>query len=408
MGRNETKLPPHGAFSRKGASFWSNERGSIATQFALALIPLAMFGGAVIDYGRAGQFKAELQNAVDYSALRSLDTPDEVRLTNAEAVIARLDETTPSVGVSSDDDTVEISATSGVSTTILAVVGINRIPVHARAKARLVEGGPPACVLALNRTKKDAVSFSGSSSFYGRDCVVHSNSGHASGLSINGSATPTADGFCSVGGVSGGEGLSPAPRGNCRPIRDPFAKLPKPPASGCTHNNHKINPNQSRTLQPGVYCGGLDILGTATLDPGVYVIKDGSLDIGSQALVRGTGVTFYITGSNAGFGFNGGATIELEAPKTGKYGGVLIYQDPSSTSSNTINGGSDTIMNGAIYTPGSDIRLNGSSGFGQSMSYMPIIADTVTVTGSTDMKLDTSGVQLAAPLPQSSELVLVE
>jgi hypothetical protein len=167
-------------------------------------------------------------------------------------------------------------------------------------------------------------------------------------------------------------------------------------------------------LTPGTYCGGLNIQGTATLAPGVYVINDGELAINAQARLEGTGVTFYLTGSRSGFTFNGGASINISAPTSGTYGGIFIFQDPAAVASgnkqiqNTLNGGADTIINGAIYTKNQEIRINGSSGFGQNARYMLVIADKVTITGSTRMKLDVEGVEMAAPLPMSSEVRIIQ
>jgi hypothetical protein len=60
--------------------------------------------------------------------------------------------------------------------------------------------------------------------------------------------------------------------------------------------------------------------------------------------VTGTGVTFYLTGSQAGFTINAGAALSLEAPKTGDYGGLLIFQDRTANTgaTNTLNGSAGT------------------------------------------------------------------
>ncbi len=51
------------------------------------------------------------------------------------------------------------------------------------------------------------------------------------------------------------------------------------------------------TLSPGVYCGGLNIqTGTTDAQPGVYVIRNGALNVASGATLKGNGVTIVLTG----------------------------------------------------------------------------------------------------------------
>lgn len=156
----------------------------------------------------------------------------------------------------------------------------------------------------------------------------------------------------------------------------------------------------------------MDVKGTARLVAGgTYIFKDGELNVNSQGSMLGTDVLLYLTGSNSGFTINGGGNVRLDATKKGDYGGVVIYQDPLSNpgSENKLNGSATTVINGAIYTPANGVRINGSSGFGQQSVYMPVIADTITVTGSTDMQIDLDEIEMVAPIPEMGAAVrLVE
>jgi hypothetical protein len=275
--------------------------------------------------------------------------------------------------------------------------------VGARSVAARATPGPPACVLALNKTANGAISFSGTTDFNAVGCTVHSNSTSAQGLSVSGNAAVVAGGFCSAGGVSSTITLTPEPRKNCPQLLDPFRNLPAAVTTGCTYaNNVQIQPNEQQTLSPGIYCNGLSIKGGANLQAGVYVIK-GPLTINSQATVTGTGVTFYLTGNQAGFTINASSALNLEAPKTGAYGGVLIFQDRASNpgATNNLNGSAGTKLVGAIYTATQTVSVTGGSGFGQQSQLMPIIADQIKFSGSTTAKADISGFNMAAPLPQA-------
>ena len=142
----------------------------------------------------------------------------------------------------------------------------------------------------------------------------------------------------------------------------------------------------------------------------MYVIK-GPLTINSQAAVTGTGVTFYLTGSQAGFTINAGAALSVEAPKTGDYGGILIFQDRTANSgaTNNLNGSAGTKLVGAIYTATQTVSVSGGSGFGQQSPLMPIIADQIKFSGSMTANADVTGFNMAAPLPKAgSEARLTE
>jgi len=401
----------------KRFSFGADENGSIAVSFALATIPLIIAVGSAIDYSRAIQLKAKLQSAVDASAIRALEIAPEARLASTEAALKSFAEDGHEIAVSGSEDEVVVTATASLKTSLLSIVRIDSIPVTARARARIVDR-LPACLLALNRTVSGAISFSGAAEFYADECVIHTNSRDAKGLDISNNSRPVASGFCSAGGFSAPDAINPRPRANCRTMADPLEGLQKPAVDNCNGNGNgkknSVGSGETATLSPGTFCGGLTIQGTATLTPGVYVISGGQLSVNAQASLTGTGVTFYFTGSRSGFTINGGASINLAAPTSGTYGGIVIFQDPlavangNQTIENTLNGGADTIINGGIYTPNQGIRINGTSGFGQNSRYMPVIADTITVTGSSRIGVDIEGVDMAAPLPMSSETVIVE
>lgn len=391
----------------------SDRRGNVAVIFALTLVPILGASGAAVDYSRATSFRAQLQNAVDETALKSFAVEPELRQTSAARRLSLLGSGYQGVTVTSGDNEVEVIATASVKTAILSAIGMDEIRVVARAKAAAAQEGPKACLLGLNREVSNAVSFSGTSSYVGKDCAVYSNSRDAKGLSINGNARPEAEGFCSAGGATTPAGFTPPPKTNCPHVSDPFAgKIQPPDSAGCTFNKVSVQPGKEVDLEPGVYCGGLSVQGTVRLaEGGTYVFKDGELNVNAGGSLSGTGVLLYLTGKRSGFTINGGGEVRLDAAKTGDYRGVVIYQDPLSNTGaeNHLNGNATTVINGAIYTPGNGVRINGSSGFGQESVYMPVIADTITVTGSTRMRIDLDDSEMIAPLPEMGEVVrLVE
>jgi hypothetical protein len=292
-----------------------------------------------------------------------------------------------------------------VETSFLKVLQIPRIEVRSLTKAVRTKEGPPPCVLALSKSASPSIDIGGSAEFVGKNCVLHANSSANGALNIGGASKVKADGYCAVGTVNASYALSPSPESGCDEMEDPYAKLPAPSDTSCRQNltNVSVQPSQNKTLQPGVYCGGLDLKGDVTLKEGLYVIKNGLLSISSQGTVVGNGVTFYLTGTNAGFDLTGGAKLELSPMKTGDYKGLLIVQDRASNAGSTskLNGNSATVVTGAIYAPTQLVRMNGSGTFGQTSPFMPLIADKVIITGNTTAHTDAANVNLIAPLPRS-------
>jgi hypothetical protein len=177
--------------------------------------------------------------------------------------------------------------------------------------------------------------------------------------------------------------------------------------------------NLAWVLRPGFYPGGLDVSNGATayLLPGIYWIGGGGVDIGgggsmvtigaeadATPLVGGSacgtatttaelcgGVLFYNskTPSSAGGPFilnSSGATMKLAAldlvstDPNAIYNGMVIFQDRSVTSPVTLNGSSSsTIVEGIIYVPAAQVKLNGNGG---TLIVDQVIADTFDINGN--------------------------
>jgi hypothetical protein len=134
------------------------------------------------------------------------------------------------------------------------------------------------------------------------------------------------------------------------------------------------------TIDPGVYCGGIDLGAHAvlTLNPGVYVIQNG-LSLGAQTTLIGTGVTIYI--QTGAVSMSGGATVSLRAPDSGPWQGILFYQDRADTTASSLVGGATQLMNGVLYFPGAHLDYTGGSGV--TATATTIVANTLTMVGNT-------------------------
>ena len=164
----------------------------------------------------------------------------------------------------------------------------------------------------------------------------------------------------------------------------------------CTQTNY--NPGFGNwTLNPGVYCGGITISNgsTAVFNPGTYIIKGGGVSFVGGSTITGSGVMFYLTGTNATYGsvnMSNGVSVTLSAETSGSYLGVLFYQDRSIVSANnaTFAGGANEALTGSLYFPTTAVSFsNGTSGGGNTA----IVADTVNFSGGANIKYDPTGLK---------------
>ncbi len=177
------------------------------------------------------------------------------------------------------------------------------------------------------------------------------------------------------GGVrkSGPAYITPDPITGTDPLDDPFAsKVSESIAdtnfrnAGCTYTN--FSSSGTVTLQPGVYCGGIQLtgVGTATFSgsgDGIYVIRDGELSIGGTIIVDSQGAAFYMTGADARVNFLGTADIQMTAPTTGNLKGFIFFGDhlnptaiPHSMRGTELGG-----YYGGIYFPNAIVDFHGTA-----------------------------------------------
>jgi hypothetical protein len=142
-------------------------------------------------------------------------------------------------------------------------------------------------------------------------------------------------------------------------------------------------------------CGDLKLLGNTTLTslPGgsVLVIENGQLDTNGYTLSTASGsqLTTIFSGTNGGtytHAPTGGGTLNIQAPTTGTWHGVSIYQDPSITTGVDISSAGNQPtwdITGLVYLPNSNVTFKGAvnkSSFGASCFVM--VAKTVYIAGT--------------------------
>jgi Flp pilus assembly protein TadG len=401
--------------------FVANQSGQASILAALSLVSLVAFLGLAIDVGHLRAERRHLQTAADAAALAAgleFQTCGTTKNCSAmqtaaqKAVVENGYATTsvvtncastavgrgvqvmvndPVCALAGDPNAgsvsyVEVVLKENQPTYFGGVIGFGTVPIAVRAEA---ERAKAPCIYALDKTGISAITVLGIAAIHAT-CTIIDESNSPLAFTCNVLANVTATRIRVTGGA---ENLlcnyNPAPETNV-PIptpADPLAYLPAPSYTPgvCTNSPllglTTIQILGTQTLYPGTYCGGL-VIGPAanvTFSPGVYVFTGtgllgipltGGLTVTAGATITGNGVTFYNAGPSNGI--TGGITfaadttsnINLTAPTSGTYAGILFYQNPANTSPAIfgVNILANNTLQGALYFPSSLVTYAVSGG----------------------------------------------
>jgi hypothetical protein len=208
-----------------------------------------------------------------------------------------------------------------------------------------------------------------------------------------------------------GPGTAPTePPKHCPGRTDSFAPSLTNPSTCVLGSPSGTYSGLSWILYPGLYPGGLNISAgtTAYLMPGIYWIGGGGVDVGGGGSIFtietesdanadvalatwGGGVMIYNSKlpNEAGGPFilnSNAATMKLKAFEVDPsdpdaiYNDIVIFQDRELTTSVTLNGSASvTEVEGVVYVPGGEIKLNGNGG---TLVLDQVIANTYLIDGN--------------------------
>ena len=274
--------------------------------------------------------------------------------------------------------------------------------ITAKATAGITGAVSPYCIYVLDPSAQYAFDANGGLTVTASGCRIYINSSNSGALTVVGGANVTATAIDVVGGavINNGGSTTPAPNVGAAAVADPFVSLAAPPLGNCTLHPTTTNPATNAVLTQGTYCGGIYVGNGATnvtFSPGIYVINGGGLSFnGSGKTVTGSGVMFYLTGTNATYAsvaVQNGVSITFSAPTSGAYLGVLFFQDRSITSSQNavFTGGATMKLTGSLYFPTTNISFsNGSSVTAYNTA---IVAKQLSFTSSAYFKDDSTGLK---------------
>jgi Flp pilus assembly protein TadG len=343
------------------------------------------------------------------------------------------------------------------STFFMKLFRFDLITVYSRAVAGT--GVNNGCIWALG-SSGTGVSVSGSGSVTAQNCNIYDDSSASNALSLSGSGSVTGRAIGIVGGYSrtGSGGSSPnPPMTGMKPAADPLnLTSPTVPGGTCSGSLSACNPNNSgsgnMTLSPGTYtsitnsgsgqltlnagnyvingavsCGaGVAALcnsgsGALVLGAGNYTIHGNFVSTGSGALTIGSGQYIVtgnlaltasgpLAGSNVTFYTEGGTTISgsgsmnLTAPTSGAYNGILLYQPSGDASAISIAGAGGATIRGIVYAPTAPLSLSGSGSMNISTD---LIVGSLNLSGSGSIT-DTNYAVVTNTGTALSKIVMVE
>jgi Flp pilus assembly protein TadG len=425
--------------------FLKESRGNATLLTTLAAIPMIACAGMAIDYMRGVRSASDLQQVADAAALAAASARNVTGTTSqqlAQRAAIATNYITASVAKVSDIELIGTPTVTPGPSTI-------DITVNAKVKGSLINvlnalphdadtgdgsGGSQAgetssrdinlsvhskvafskdsylCLLAMNATQSEAIYFQGNSEFMAT-CAVQANSNATVAMKTWGSAEAYATSFCARGGWAG-SGFEPTPKGGCSYKADPYEAMTLPTAGACANNATGTQvKNATVNLTAGTYCGGLHVKtpGVANLAPGLYIIKNGTLDVDSQSTLNApSGVVFYLTGTSTYIDIKSGATVTIKAPTTATaiastipYKGMAIMQDrlTSVGGTNSVYSKGGVNIEGAFYTPKQKMVVWANGEMNSTSSYFPMIVDTLNMNGTSTLyvNLDYDAAGFAEP-----------
>ena len=376
----------------------NNQKGQALILIVFAVVGLIGLTALAVDGGMAYSERRQAQNAADSAALDaalskirggSWQSEGLVRAasngfdnngsTNTVAVrnpptTGCNDQTGPYTG---NAQYVQVVIHLSTQTFFGPVVGINEVNncVEAIARAKPADVQPMVfgnAIVALKPNGSKTFWMHGNPGMTTIGGGVFVNSSTDCGFTSNGVPDLTTPNITMVASDScptmAGVGISyNAPQATYPPI-----DLPNPVCSGNAVKN-------GNTLSPGTVSGNFPPSGVTVLNPGVYCVN-GNFRLNGHDTMSGDEVVIVMNSGD--IHWNGNGSLNLSAPTSGPFKGLLIYFPMSNPSEVRINGTNDQSWTGTILAPASPIVLLGTAD--SDAFHSQIIGYTVEIGGTFD------------------------
>lgn len=390
--------------------FMRDQKGATSTVLALSIPVILGSFVMIMEVGYWFFAKAELQSTADMAALAGAKSyaisEDKSTSKNAVSADARANafnamtgtmdvNIPPSSGSFAGKSAVQVEISQSLPTFFVHIFRDDPILATVSAVAAIRGEKHPACIIAL-ATSGTGISIGGNVDVGLTGCVMHSNSTSNTAINVFGSSELEADCTSSVGGQSLTSSVTlngcDGAKENVKGVSDPFAHLGMPAnlsSMPCLSATTSGNGNNKKTTMPipsgGVVrmCSDVNLKGDVTLAPGTYVFDGADLDFASKATLTGTDVTILFTNGGGLGQLNNNNGLDLSAPSTGTYAGMVMMADRLTTPNETwtMNGQADVSLNGAVYLPTIDLRYAGGAG-SNSTGCTQLVTNSVTFRGN--------------------------
>ncbi len=399
-----------------------HEKGQALILIVFGIVALIGLTGLAIDGGNAYSDRRNAQNAADTAAfagaLAKIDNQSisTAALSRAASNGYNNDGVTNTVTVNNPPATgcgggsnpyvgnsqyIQVIINTNVSTYFAPVVGIRQLHncVESIAKGQpgvqqtLYNGN---AVVGLAPSGCDAVYLAGNEQLQTWGGGVFSNSKDACGLTFQGSSNTQTHGpggysmvassYTTIGNPTvddHGNGFNY----NQSQYPYPPPNLPNPTCTGTATTS-------GSTMSAGSYTGTFPPSGVTNLNSGVYCVT-GDFVMNGNGTLNGSNVVIVL--ETGAIKWNGSAQINLSAPTSGPFKGLLIYAPMSNTNTMGINGNSNSNLTGTILTPAAPIVINGNNSQLQKTDSQ-LIGYTVDLSGSSDTQIQNNPSDQYQPL----------
>jgi Flp pilus assembly protein TadG len=227
-------------------------------------------------------------------------------------------------------------------------------------------------------------------------CGIWVNSSDPAAINLNGGNTTITDNnpnskveivgnYSCFGGTSGCISLPPIT--GARTAGDPLASIPEPAPSSTCDPLPTIS-HGTTTINPGTYCGSISAQSNDTIimNPGNYIFKSGGssscgFSVSGNASVSATGVMMAFQ-DTCSVSITGNGNVNMSAPTSGMYQGVLMFESRSNATASALTGGAGQVLNGILYFPDALLHYAGGSSSNINAAASTIIAYNLQLNGS--------------------------
>lgn len=384
--------------SRSLKALRRSERGNVLILTAMGLPILIGGAGFGVDTAQWYLWKRELQTAVDSAALsgayshaqgKAYTASAESELSrNVDVATLTSQSATLTNWMGGTNNAVQVTASTQRTLPFSSIFLATAPTIEASATAATIADGKH-CMIALDDSTDVAVAVGGDA-LLELNCGIGSRGRGNEAVKFYGSSQVKASPISAVGGIVAQDknliGDSTI-RPYSIPPKNPFEGMTTPTNPTPQTYEPPNGPNKDMSLSPGTYTGGINLEGSASLAPGVYVIDGGCLCANAKEYLTGSGVTIVLK-NGATIDINGSSNVNLTAPTSGPYNGILIYEDASTagTAAKTskLNGNSKLHLGGAIYMPTQTVQINGNTT--PTTRCLLLASKKIDVSGSASIK----------------------